>query len=81
MPKPIYRVLVKFEYRNSKTSNYIRAKIKTGYIDTFALSEDKSQILEHIKPKVLAQIGKKEGEVDIKIIDYIIEGQYGFTNY
>ena len=81
MPKPIYRVLVKFEYRNLKTSSYIKAKIKTGFIDTFALSENKDEILEHIKPKVLNQIGKKENEVDIKIKDYIIEGQYGFTNY
>jgi len=81
MGKPIYRVLVKFEYRNSKRSSYIKAHIKTGFIDTFALSKDKDEILKHIKYKVLSQINKKENEVDIKIIDYKIEGQYGETNY
>ncbi len=81
MPKPIYRVLVKFEYRNTKRSNYIKARIKTGNIDTFALSKNKEEILEHIKARILFQIGKKDGEVDIRIIDYEIEGQYGKTNY
>lgn len=81
MGKPIYRVLVKFDYRNSKRSSYIRAHIKTGYIDTFALSKNKEEILIHIEDKILKQIGKKKGEVDIKIIDYKIEGQYGETNY
>lgn len=81
MGKPIYRVLVKFEYKNSKRSNYIRAHIKTGFIDTFALSKDKDKILEHIKYKILSKINKKENEVDIKIIDYKIQGQYGETNY
>lgn len=80
MGKPIYRVLVKFEYKNSKRSNYIRAHIKTGFIDTFALSKNKDEILDHIKYKILRKINKKENEVDIKIIDYKIEGQYGETN-
>ena len=80
MGKPIYRVLVKFEYKNSKTSNYIRAHIKTGFIDTFALSKNKDEILDHIKYKILRKINKKENEIDIKIIDYKIEGQYGETN-
>ena len=59
MKKPIYRVLVDFEYRNNKRSNYIRT---------------------HIKNKLFRQIGKKEGEVDIKITNIEIEGRYGETN-
>jgi hypothetical protein len=81
MGKPIYRVIVKFQYRNTSNSSYIKARIKIGHIDTFALSRNKEEILEHIKPKVLSKINKKENEVEIKILDYIIEGQYGETNY
>lgn len=81
MGKPIYRVIVDFEYRNSSRSSYIRTQIKTATIDTFALSKEKDEIFEHIKFKLLRQIGKKDGEVDIKIKKINIEGQYGETNY
>jgi hypothetical protein len=80
MKKPIYRVLVDFEYRNSSRSNYIKTRIKNDTIDTFALSKDKDKIYNHIKGKILRQIGKSESEVDIKIINIEIEGQYGETN-
>ena len=80
MKKPIYRVLVDFEYRNSSRSNYIRTKVKQDSIDTFALSKDKDEIYSQIKNKLFRQIGKKEGEVEIKIINVEIEGQYGETN-
>jgi hypothetical protein len=73
-------VLVDFEYRNSSRSNYIRTKVKQDSIDTFALSKNKDDIYDHIKSKLLRKIGKKEGEVDIKIINIDIEGQYGETN-
>ena len=80
MKKPIYRVLVNFEYRNNSISNYIRTQVKQDYIDTFALSKDKDEIYEHIKGKLLRKIGKKEGEVQIKITNIEIEGQYGETS-
>ena len=80
MKKPIYRVLVDFQYRNSSRSNYIRTKVKQDSIDTFALSKDKDEIYSQIKNKLFRQIGKKEGEVEIKIINVEIEGQYGETN-
>lgn len=80
MKKPIYRVLVNFEYRNSNRSNYIKTKVKQDYIDTFALSKDKDEIYNQIKNKLFRQIGKKEGQVDIKITNVEIEGQYGETN-
>lgn len=73
-------MLVDFEYRNNKRSNYIRTHIKNGFIDTFALSKDKDDIYNHIKNKLFRQIGKKEGEVDIKITNIEIEGRYGETN-
>jgi len=80
MKKPIYRVLVNFEYRNNSRSNYIRTQVKQDYIDTFALSKDKDEIYDQIKSKLLRKIGKKEGEVQIKITNIDIEGQYGETN-
>ena len=80
MKKPIYSVQVDFEYRNNSRSNYIRTQIKNGFIDTFALSKDKDEVFNHIKSKLFRQIGKKEGEVQIKIINIKIEGQYGETN-
>ena len=81
MRKPIYRVIVDFEYRNKSRGNYIKTQIKQGTIDTFALSKDKDEIYEHIKSRLLRQINKKEQDIDIKINNVIIEGQYGETNY
>ena len=80
MKKPIYRVIVDFQYRSNGRSNYIKTQIKNDTIDTFALSKDKDEIYEHIKGKLLRKIGKKEGEVQIKITNIEIEGQYGETN-
>ena len=81
MGKPIYRVIVDFEYRNNSRSNYIRTKIKQGTIDTFALSKDKQEIYDHIKGKLLRQINKKDHEVEIKIINVNVKSQHGETNY
>jgi len=81
MGKPIYRVIVDFEYRNKSRGNYIRTQLKQDSIDTFALSKDKDEIYEHIKSRLLRKINKKEHEIDIKINNIKIEGQYGNTNY
>ena len=81
MGKPIYRVLVDFEYRNKGKGNFIKTKLKQDSIDTFALSKDKDEIYEHIKSKLLTKIKRKEEDIEIKIKNVTIEGQYGETNY
>ena len=81
MGKPIYRVIVDFEYRNKGKGNYIKTQIKTATIDTFALSKDDNEIYEHIKGTLHRKINRKEQEVDIKITNINIEGQYGEKNY
>lgn len=81
MGKPIYRVIVDFEYRNKGRGNYIKTQLKQDTIDTFALSKDKDEIYEHIKGRLLRQINRKEKDIDIKINNIKIEGQYGETNY
>jgi hypothetical protein len=81
MGKPIYRVIVDFEYRNSKRSNYIKTKIKQDTIDTFALSNKKEEVYNHIKGRLLRKINKKEHEVEIKITNVLIKSQHGETNY
>jgi hypothetical protein len=81
MGKPIYRVIVDFEYRNTPRSSYIKTKIKQDTIDTFALSKDKNEIYNHIKTRLLRKINKKENEIDIKITNVIIKSQHGETNY
>jgi len=81
MGKPIYRVIVDFEYRNKSRGNYIRTQLKQDTIDTFALSKDKDEIYKHIKGRLLRQINRKEKDIDIKINNIKIEGQYGETNY
>ncbi|QDP64942.1 MAG: hypothetical protein Unbinned1473contig1002_32 [Prokaryotic dsDNA virus sp.] len=81
MGKPIYRVIVDFEYRNTPRSSYIKTKIKQDSIDTFALSKNKQEIYDHIKGKLLKQINKKEHEVDIKITNVNVKSQHGETNY
>ena len=80
MGNPIYRVIVDFEYRNKGKGDYIKTKIKTDTIDTFALSKDKNEIYEHIKSRIFRQIKKKEQDVDIEIKNIKIQGQYGETN-
>lgn len=81
MGSPIYRVIVDFEYRNSKRSNYIKTKIKQDTIDTFALSKNKEEVYDHIKSRLLRKINKKEHEVEIKITNVFIKSQHGETNY
>jgi len=81
MKKPIYRVIVDFEYRNNGRSNYIKTQIKNDTIDTFALSKDKDQVYDHVKNKILRKIGKKESDIQLKITNIEVEGQYGETNY
>tara|TARA_Y100000385_G_C12984547_1_gene590005 strand:- start:45 stop:290 length:246 start_codon:yes stop_codon:yes gene_type:complete len=81
MGKPIYRVIVDFEYRNTPRSSYIKTKIKHDTIDTFALSKDKKEIYDHIKTRLLRKINKKEHEIDIKITNVFIKSQHGETNY
>ena len=80
MGKPIYRVIVEFEYRNKRKGSYIKTKIKTDTIDTFALSKDDDEIYKHIKSRIFRQIKKKEQDVDIEIKNIKIQGQYGETN-
>lgn len=77
----IYRVIVDFEYRNNGRSNYIKTQIKNDTIDTFALSKDKDKVYDHVKGKILRKIGKKEKDIQIKITNIEVEGQYGETNY
>jgi hypothetical protein len=74
-------VIVDFEYRNKGKGNYIKSRILTDQIDTFALSKDSDEIYKHIKDKIFRQIKKKEGDVNIEIKNIKIEGQYGETNY
>ena len=74
MRKPIYRVLVDFEYRNKGKGNYIRTQVKTNTIDTFALSKDKEEIYNHIKSKICRKAKVKEEDVNIKITN--IETNY-----
>lgn len=81
MGKPIYRVIVDFEYRNTPRSSYIKTQIKQDSIDTFALSKNKDEIYDHIKSRLLRQINKKENQVDIKITNVKIKSQHGETNY
>jgi len=81
MGKPIYRVIVDFEYRNKSRGNYIKTQLKQDTIDTFALSKDKDEIYKHIKGRLLRQINRQEKDIDIKINNIKIEGQYGITNY
>ena len=81
MGKKIYRVIVNFEYRNKGIGNYIKTKIKTSSIDTFALSKDKDEIFNHIKSKIFRQIKCQESKVDIKITNIKIEDGHGETNY
>jgi phosphopantetheine adenylyltransferase len=81
MRKPIYRVIVDFEYRNKGKGNYIKTKIIADQIDTFALSRDEDEIYNHIKSKIFRQIKKKEDDVNIEIKNINIEGRYGETNY
>ena len=81
MGKPIYRVIVDFEYRNKGKGNYIRTRLKQDTIDTFALSKNKDEIYSHIKDRLLRKIRRKENEIDITITNVKIEGQYGETNY
>ena len=79
MGKPIYRVIVDFEYRNKSTSNYKRTLIKEGTIDTFSLSKNKDEIYKHIESRILSKIKKKKDKVEIKLTNIKIEGQYGET--
>jgi len=81
MGKPIYRVIVEFEYRNKGRGNYIRTQIKTDTIDTFALSKDDDEIYEHIKSRIFRRIKRKEEDVNVEIKNIEIKGQYGETNY
>jgi hypothetical protein len=81
MGKPIYRVLVEYQYRNKGKGNYIKTQIKSDTIDTFALSKNKDEIFEHIKFKILRQIKAKDENVNIKITNIKILGQHGETNY
>lgn len=81
MTKPIYRVIVDFEYRNKGRGNYIKTQVKTNTIDTFALSKNKEEIYNHIKGKICRKAKVKEENVNIKITNIKILGQYGETNY
>jgi len=74
-------VIVDFEYRNKSRGNYIKTQLKQDTIDTFALSKDKDEIYKHIKGRLLRQINRQEKDIDIKINNIKIEGQYGITNY
>ena len=81
MGKPIYRVIVDFEYRNKSRGNYSKTKIKKDTIDTFALSKNGDEIYSHIKGRIFRQIKKREQEVDVEGKNIIIKGQHGETNY
>jgi hypothetical protein len=81
MGKPIYRVIVDFEYRNKSRGNYSKTKIKKGTIDTFALSRDDNEIYEYIKGRIFRQIKKREQDIEVEVKNIIIRGQHGETNY
>jgi len=81
MGKPIYRVIVDFEYRNKRRGNYSKTQIKKGKIDTFALSRDDNEIYEYIKRSIFRQIKKREEDIEVEVKNIIIKGQHGETNY
>tara|TARA_R100001443_G_scaffold109155_2_gene120292 strand:- start:926 stop:1174 length:249 start_codon:yes stop_codon:yes gene_type:complete len=74
--KPIYRVIVNFEYQNKGQ----RTQKKYATIDSFAYSTEEVEIKEHLMGKMLRKIKKKENQVIIKIKDIEIKGQYGYTS-
>ena len=75
MKKPIYRVIIDFEYQNKGT----RTQKKQGVIDTFAFSTDHKEIEEQLMYKMIRKSRRKQGEVIIKIKNIEIKGQYGYT--
>jgi hypothetical protein len=75
MKKPIYRVIIDFEYQNKGT----RTQKKQGVIDTFAFSTDHKEIEEQLMDKMIRKTRRKQGEVIIKIKNIENKGQYGYT--
>jgi len=75
MKKPIYRVVIDFEYQNKG----IRTQKKQAIIDTFAFSTDHKEIEEQLMDKMIRKIRRKKGEVIIKIKNIEIKRQHGYT--
>ena len=76
MKKPIYRVIVDFEYQNKGQ----RSQKKYSTIDSFAYSTEEEEIKKHLMGKMLRKIRKKEEQVIIKIKNIENKGQYGQTS-
>ena len=75
MKKPIYRVIVDFEYQNKGT----RTQKKNAVIDTFAFSTDHKEIEEQLMYKMIRKTKTIKDKVIIKIKNIEIKGQYGYT--
>jgi len=76
MKKPIYRVIVDFEYQNKGT----RTQKKNAVIDTFAFSTDHKEIEEQLMYKMIRKTKTIKDKVIIKIKNIEIKGQYGYTS-
>lgn len=76
MKKPIYRVVVDFEYQNKGT----RTQKKYATIDSFAYSTEEEEVKEHLMGRMLRKIRRKEDQVIIKIKNIENKGQYGYTS-
>ena len=78
MKKPIFRVFVSYEIKNK---NVVSRKVKTGVLDTFALTSN----IEEIKNDTelidrICYLNKKNlSKVDITITKVDVENQYGET--
>jgi len=75
MKKPIYRVVIDFEYQNKGT----RTQKKQDVIDTFAFSKDHKEIEEQLMDKMIRKTRRKKEQVIIKIKNIEIKGQFGYT--
>tara|TARA_R110001606_G_scaffold392389_1_gene561268 strand:+ start:578 stop:817 length:240 start_codon:yes stop_codon:yes gene_type:complete len=76
MKKPIYRVIVDFEYKNKG----VRTKNKESFIDTFAFSKDHKEIEEQVMEKIIRRTNTNKDKVIIKIKNIEIKGQHGYTS-
>ena len=79
MGKPIYRVIIDYEYR--KKGSVRRYAMKK--IDTFVLTNIEEEIKkdEGLLNKMARRVNKKPEEVEFKFVKIYIEGQYGNTSY
>lgn len=79
MGKPIFRVIIKYGYRNKGSARQYKYKI----IDTFVLTDDVELIKKDkdLHTRIKHQVGGKKKELELIFTSIRVEGQYGETAY